>query len=100
MAFSSRYIDYNIHHRSKYFYIAIFLLICSHFIHYAGPKLSHIIFFKILFILAYLVFIINELFTHGRVHIGTLVGRGIIILIVLNSILSEVKHQKKIWVVL
>ena len=87
-------IDYNLCAQNIYFYIAIFLLICSHFIHYAGSQLYEIIFFKMLFILSYLVFIIHELFTKGRIHIANIIGRGLIILMVMFSIYSDVKHQK------
>lgn len=87
-------IDYNIQNRRIYFYIAIFLLICSHFLHYAGSQLYKLIFFKILFILSYLIFIINELVSRGRIHVVDITGKGIIILIVMFSIYLDIKNQK------
>ena len=90
----SRYIDFNLDNSSTLFYIALILLISSHFIHYVGPDLEYFMFFKTLFILAYLVFIANDIFTKGQVHVANLVGKSIIIVMVLVSIYSDVKQLK------
>ena len=87
------HIDYDLKHRSMMFNIAMVLLVCSHLIHFTGKEKfeAYIISFKILFIVSYLAFVINDLFIRGRVHIVTLVGRLSIIALVAFNVYLEIK---------
>jgi len=79
------YIDYNLRDSTKLYYIAMILLVASQLIHYVTPHGDERI-FKILFILAYLGFIVNDIKTQGKIHIATLIGRLSIITLVAISI--------------
>ena len=92
----SQYIDFDLKHKGLFFYIALFLLVCSHLLHYAGKNLSYIIFFKCLFVISYLAFIISDLLTLGRIHIANLIGRFLIILLVAVSIYTDIQDPSNV----
>lgn len=92
----SGYIDFDLKHKGLIFYIAVVLLVCSHLLHYAGSQLSYVIFFKCLFIISYLAFIINDLFTIGYIHITNLVSKCFIIVLIGISIYTDIHNPTTI----
>jgi len=88
-----KYIDFNFKNQNKLFYIAILVLVLSHVLHFAKPNINNAIFFKSLFIIAYILFLISEFLKDGRIHIASLSGKLVIILLVASSIYHDIKNH-------
>lgn len=82
------YIDFNMRDRSFIYYIAIILIVSSHLIHFIKSS-AIIIVLQITFIIGYLLLILNSIIKKRKIHISTLLYRGIIIIMLLFSVVPK-----------
>jgi hypothetical protein len=80
-----KFIDFKFYDKSLIYYIAIVLVIAGHGIHFtelARYRMS----LQVMFILGYLLLILNNIIYDGKIHISTLIYRTILICILLYII--------------
>ena len=86
-----KYVNFNMSDRSLVYYTAIILIVLGHLTHFI--KLSTvIIILQISFIIGYSLLTLDTMLKKREIHISTLIYRGIIIIILLFSIFSQL-HQ-------
>lgn len=73
---------------SLLYYIAIILIVSSHLMHFVKSS-TIIIVFQITFIIGYLLLILNSILKKGKVHVSTLLYRGVIIIMLLFSVVPK-----------
>jgi len=88
MLYKMKYIDFNMKDHSSLYYVAIILIVSSHLIHFVKSS-TIIIVFQITFIIGYLLLILNSILKKGKIHVSTLLYRGIIIIMLLFLVVPK-----------
>jgi len=84
-----RFIDFDMSDRSWIYYIAVFLVVFSHMIHFMTST-TLITILQITFIVGYLLLIINVVIRDGCIHISTLLYRVSIISLLMYVVIPKI----------
>ena len=84
-----RFIDFDMSDRSWIYYIAVFLVVFSHMIHFMTST-TLITILQITFIIGYLLLIINVVIRDGCIHISTLLYRVSIISLLMYVVIPKI----------
>ena len=84
-----RFIDFDMSDRSWIYYIAVFLVVFSHMIHFMTSA-TLITILQITFIIGYLLLIINVVIRDGCIHISTLLYRVSIISLLMYVVIPKI----------
>ena len=84
-----RFIDFDMSDQSWIYYIAVFLVVFSHMIHFMTST-TLITILQITFIIGYLLLIINVVIRDGCIHISTLLYRVSIISLLMYVVIPKI----------